>query len=701
MTQHFQTTAEPNVALATDPVPARRRWRLGAIAGGALALGGVVFLLLLWTRPHSTGQLRSAGSPLDALDAALVPAEDRAHGLPAEVVAVLGEHRGRHSDEIHGLAFRDAQTLVSCGDREEVHLWDAATLHQRALIKKQTGPVKALAVDATGQVMATARPDGQVQLWRLNGEAPRMVPVFQGKPDRITSLALSHRGDLLACAEQEGMLQLWDLAGEKPRCLAGWMTTATPPIATWHPTRRALAWSDAKGSLTLQDLGGKLEFGNGGGRASAVSALAFSPDGQVLAAGTTVGEVWLWGLNTAAPRQAERLEKNGQRVRVLAFSPDGQALAAGDQQGCVRLWRKGQGKWQKPVQVSAGCQQPVTALAFSPDGKVLAGGIRIRVRLWDVDSDQPKDRFPPVGHQLAATSLAWRPDGRTLATGSEDQTVRLWDMGGPQPRLRNGKPLEGLSGKTALAFAPAEFGGAPLLAAIQPDSRIALYDLYEPGPSLRTAVGTPWLNRTSAFAFSPEGRTLAIGSDNALRLWDLRTMQPAYSFEGVVDGAVALAYSPDGRMLATVDGKKVMLLWDVTGSEPRPVALPGETSQITTVAFSPDGTLAGGDGNGRVWCWPRDGEKWQQPVQFEEHTGEITAVAFSPDGAQLAGCDQAGRVVVWGLPSRERAHLWDFPAPVLGAAFAPDGRHLALANGNSTAYILRLPRHEASGGDVP
>ncbi|NIV46293.1 MAG: AAA family ATPase, partial [Gammaproteobacteria bacterium] len=167
-------------------------------------------------------------------------------------------------------------------------------------------------------------------------------------------------------------------------------------------------------NFTQADLAGTVFTDTFGG----IYAVAFSPDGQVLAAGTDDGQIRVWQARDGQPLLT--CEGHTAAVWAIAFSPDGQTLASGSFDQTVRLWdvRTGQGLKTLPGHTNA-----VRSVAFSPDGQTLASGSDDQtVRLWAVRSGQGLKTLP--GHTAAVSSVAFSPDGQTLASGSEDQTVR-------------------------------------------------------------------------------------------------------------------------------------------------------------------------------------------------------------------------------------------------------------------------------------
>jgi RNA polymerase sigma factor (sigma-70 family) len=278
----------------------------------------------------------------------------------------------------------------------------------------------------------------------------------------------------------------------------------------------------------------------------------------------------------------------------------------------------------------------VGGVVFSPDGRrALSGSEDKTVRLWDVETGDELRRFE--GHTDRVFSVACSPDGRHALSGSADGTARLWD-------IDTGKELRQLTGHTSavvgVAFSP---DGKRALSASK-DKTVRLWDV-ETGKELRRFEGHT--DEVWCAVFSPDGkRILSCGQDKTLRLWDLETGKELRRITAHTDSVSNAAFSPDGRQALCGSGETVHL-WDLdTGKEVRRFTHPG---RIVGVALSADGrrALSGGkDAVVRLW----DVETGQELRRFTGHTDLIFSVAFSPDGRRALSGSYDNTLRLWALP---------------------------------------------------
>lgn len=291
--------------------------------------------------------------------------------------------------------------------------------------------------------------------------------------------------------------------------------------------------------------------------------IAFSPDGATLATSSADGTLALWPTHA---RGKPRLIRQ-PAIASLAFSPDGASIATGSYDGAVRLWRVPDGKPIRTLR-AAGTQWSV---AVSPDGtQIAAGGEDKRLRIWRSADGKLLRTLP--GHSLNIWKVKFSPDSRTVATSSFDRDIRLWDAA-------SGRPLRTLKGHAqaivGLDFSP----DGRLLASGSDDSTVRLWRLPDGAPVRTIEAG----NHAYAVAFSPDGKTLAtagrarggfgtfvhqvtgaVAAGENVRLW--RVADGALlATASEPEDALFAAWSPDGKWLATATEAGRVSLWRVAG----------------------------------------------------------------------------------------------------------------------------------------
>ena len=260
-------------------------------------------------------------------------------------------------------------------------------------------------------------------------------------------------------------------------------------------------------------------------------------------------------------------------------------------------------------------------------------------------------------------------------TTAEDESHTQWGLpDGAKARL----------GKGGINDITCSSDGALLAVA----SQIGIW-IYDVQTRKALSLLTGHIGSVERIAFSPDGKTIASGGqDNALRLWDVETQTEIGTLEGHTGGPNSLFFSPDGRTLTSRDDDQTLRLWDVK-TQTQIHTLEGYTGTVESVSFSPDGrTLASGGQDNSVRLW--DVATRAEIGTLFGHTGYVSSVSFSPDGKTIASGSHDGTVRLWDVETQTEiglleGHIW----PVSSVSFSPDGKTIASGSNNNINNNVR------------
>ncbi|MEI2582248.1 WD40 repeat domain-containing protein [Scytonema sp. PRP1] len=405
----------------------------------------------------------------------------------------------------------DGKMLVSANN-SDITLWNlnGNPLWTRSL--KDDGQryqrIRSVSFSSDGKTIASASDDGTIKLWSLDGTEQ---VTFNGHSGSVNSTSFSLDGKTLAAGNEDGSIKLWSLSNEQ------------------LPT------------LKLDDK-------------ASINSFSFSPDGKTIALGG-FQNVTIWSLDgqklqtfEVAPNTPQS-ESSG-KVYSLSFSPDGKSLAA-SANNIIQLWSLENGKefWKRP-ESGENYSSSFTSVSFSPDGKIATPGGGKSLKLFSLDGKELKT----LTLKEYSRDFSFSPDGKTLAVPNNDNTIERW-------RTADGKPLRslGLAAKiiqggrvqsTSVSFSP----DSKILASGSGNGIIRLWNL-ENGEVIRQLNGHT--DNINSVNFSPD-KVLASGSDDdTIRLWSLNGTE-LDKIEGYKRSRAY--FSPDGKTLAVVSDDTVTLL---------------------------------------------------------------------------------------------------------------------------------------------
>lgn len=441
------------------------------------------------------------------------------------------------------------------------------------------------------------------------------------------------------------------------------------------------------------------------------NTMALSLDGHTFAASYSGYLMKVWNLTTP---KVPPFILNGHDGKILsiALSPDGRTLASVNSDNIVEVWDLNNPE-ALPRELR-GHTGEIYALAFSPDGHTLvSGGQDTTIRVWDLTSPEapPRilDRF--IGRMYGAVQfIQFDAAGRTFFTiNSFKSTIRQWDLADLRTPPRTLKIWE----KDAPQIIDRSFAGEGayiLSVALSPDGRtlalgsndanIYVWDMTTPDIAPRILAGHR--SKITALEFSADGCTLASGSWATILLWDLSVPDPtATILRGHGDDVVEVAFTPDGHTLVSMDDDHTIRLWDLQA----PAAVPRifwNNSLSMGIAYSPDGrTIASGGFDGMIRLWNLRMLNAAPRTLNVGTDGSVVTVAFSPDGHTLAAGSR-GLIQFWNLSAPDGAPhtLAEVEGSVYSVAFSPDGRFLAAGGTDGSIWLWDLSAPEHAPGEL-
>ncbi|HWS34919.1 MAG TPA: AAA family ATPase [Actinoplanes sp.] len=562
------------------------------------------------------------------------------------------------------------------------------------------GKFYALAFSADGRLLAAACGDGSVHLWNSRDPlAPTALPTITGLGARVYSVAFSKDSTMMAAAVAEprvddttaGSVRLWSVTGLAPRQLGGPLHVdddAPAKSVAFNSDHSRLAVGTDDGSVQVWDIsepGSPADPAPADGPTKAIGQLAFSPRGDILAAGGADQQVHLWSTVGDPVPSGPPIGGAASWINAVAFSPDGStlAIASSDSEQGVRLLDLA----SRRTVATMPHPSPVTSVKFGPDGTtVITGANDGTARMWPVAAPTLE------GLDYTVSAARFSPDGTTLAIGSAD--LRLLDVTDPRHPTALGPAItnpDGFSGTAA--FAP----DSRLLAEGHGRSgTVQLWDVTDRAhPSRAGPLLKAHSQQVETLVFSPDGAMLATGSrDGAVHLWDVRNPRaPArLSTPGTFNGYVnQVAFSPNGHLLVAGSADKTIRLWNVR--DPRVPTVVGRPltpgdHYVFSADFSPDGSLlAVGLADSTVRLYDMTDPDAPSPIgaPLTGPLNYVYSLAFTSDGSTLTATTAAGTVWIWDIRDRRAPVVLAKLTPARGALYPvhyQPGTRLLVAGGD-------------------
>ncbi len=572
---------------------------------------------------------------------------------------------------VHAVAYSHDGKLIASGDMAgRVTVRDAQTGAVRWEARHEPF-VLAVAFSPDDSKIASGGSDRKIQI--LDAANGNVLSTLEGHTDGVLSVRFSPDGTQLLSGSYDNTARLWDVASgqtlQELKRHSWWVWAAefspdATKIVTAGQDGKAVVWKKRgttplpQGEVARNRAGEGLALRNA--NPSPLDNSLPLPKGEA----TDAGQLYEY---------ATEFSRHNGAVYTARFSPNGDLVATGGADNLVMVWNTDDAQ---PVDIEkrldgapdpkashlqlAGHDKPVRSVAFSPKGDLLLSGSDDNtIRVWDTASGKPLRALR--GHGNAVRSVEFSPDGQWVLSGGEDQKVRVWDVHGyEETRLLHATLLAGHV--DAVLSARFSRDGRQIITASR-DRTASLWDAAT-GTQLKTfEEGHEFLVSGAAFFGNDAGggrARLATGAvDNSVRIWDVAagTQLVVLSPTGRVG---TLAVAPDGKWIATGGPNKEARVWNADTGQLMP-PLTGHVAEVSALAFSPTGDrLATGDDRGQVRVWKKRGAEsgeqgedaeWALEHELRGHNGTITAIRFTPDAQRLITASGDRTCGQWDLSS--------------------------------------------------
>jgi WD40 repeat protein len=520
----------------------------------------------------------------------------------------------------------------------------------------------------------------------MDADHPEALP---GHALAVTQVAFSPNGKLLASASADQTVLIRDAAGKKLRRLEGF--AASVSSLAWLPDSKTLLTGSGDGVLRLWDATtGKLTRRLDNVFAGGTVVVAVSPDGRRLAVACwAASEYWrlmtvVRGLDVASGKVLWQ-QRLFNEVSALAFSPDSQRVAAGTKEGhpehfATHLYDAATGEQRG---ILRGHAKAVTSVAFLSNHWLVTAGLDDSVRLWDVRAAEKAGYlYGNRGHLRPPTVLAFSADGKILASGGEDGWVCLWNTQGDLLRaLMEDGPVR------ALAFSA---DGEWLLSSTT--QSVLLWKV-----ATGDVVASHQATRSKA-VFAADGKTYAVSEDRAISVWFTGTRARALQVTGLASQANALAFSPTANILASGQEDGSLAMWSTATAKPL-LQIEKQTGPMHALAFSPDGLLLASVGEQAVLLWDAASGALVEKVPVPG--GPFGDVMFGPGGTTVILRKGGAKMKLVELGPTASQILLPNHSAETAAALAPDCRTFATGHLDTTLMLWKTAVVERAGAAVP
>jgi len=619
----------------------------------------------------------------------------------------------RYRKAITALAITpDGRFIVSASDDCTLWLWDFATAKYLRIFEGHKKDVTSVAVTPDGRFVGSGSQDKTLRLWNL--ETAKALRIFKGHTGAVNAVAMTPNGRFIISASDDTTLRLWDLVTTECLRIFKGHTGAVNAVAMTPNGRFIISGSDDT-TLSLWDLATAKRLQTFKGHKEGVTAVAVTPDGNFAVSGSFDSTLRLWKLTMA--KCFRTFDGHEKRITSVAITPDGRFAVSGSEDKTLRLWTLETGaqrhkatiqvcrqrnleelqssterfrKWMTLAKTACKNGKAVTGYKYLTQARAISGYERAPESLAlnaGIGKILPRKNLQGQwllrtfkGHDEGVTAVAITPDGRFVVSGSDDSTLRLWDLA----TMKGLRTFEGhKKGVTTVAITP----DGRFIVSGSEDSTLRLWDLAT-AKCLRVYKGHK-LGVTSV-AVPPYGQFIVSGSkDKTLRLWNPATAKCLQTFKGHKNSITTVAITPDKRFVVSGCSGRDLWLWDLSTAK-RLLTFKGHKKGVATVGVAQNGQLAiSGSKDNSLRLWEIASGKCLGT--FKDHEDWITSVAITPDARFVFSGSKDATLRLWNCLTGEC--VWIFEGHRLGVtavALTLDARFVVSGSDDRTLKLWEL-----------
>jgi WD40 repeat protein len=588
-----------------------------------------------------------------------------------------------HKTQVRAVAITNNSQLAVTGSDAGVRVFNVTTGQLVRELTEAVGSIATVAISPNNLISAAAGESGTIKFWNLNDGVDRLT--ISGHDQPINDLAFHADNARIASAGSDGTIRIWRLP-VAPIAITG--HTADVVSVSASSTGQMFASASTDKSVRIWNPTNGQAIRTLAGHQQPLTHVVFRVDGAQLASSDAAGEIRLW--NSADGVTQGVLGAHVGQLKGIAYNRSGDRLATVGADGCLKIWKLP----LLPAKSLAGHAEAVTAVALTSDSKtVIAAGIDKTIRVYDPATGQQTRVFADVPDAIASLAISSN-DALTVA-GANNGVVKLWNTADGTPW--KGVPLEAADAKATDPKAPVAASellghdGAVVdvvfdraskqIASAGADGTVRVWRLPTAAKEIRDAAGPSTL-----FVVSPDGKMSAASGVLQLRpaifIRDLASGKILRTLLGHEAAITSIAFSPDGKRLASSSADKTARVWDLSDSKFPELQKIVQPTAISAVALSADATqLFCAAGDNVIRCWAvADGTEVRT---FTGHSASVSSLSVS--GQTLVSGAADSTVRVWNLQTGAIIRSINHAAAVSSIAVSPKG--LIIASGGADKLV--------------